>query len=357
MKNLFRNAVIAIFSFIVLTTCTNPFASNEEEKAPFTISIGTNNVKAVNNSRAVAYPPNINESNPGHPELKDLKFVVTFTPLTGGTVETFTGTGNKEFTGTVKAGHYKVTMDVLTVADDQIYARGVADDNPIEIKAKDNKIHVEAYNADNAYPPVIKAKPQGAVYHKGETPKDLTVVAETPEDGGTLEYQWYSNTANNNTSGTAISGATSASYKPSTATEGSFYYYVKITNNQGTPTSIFTIPVHVYVGDNAEPPDIKTQPVGSPTDGIAKNSTSFELTVTAGVDKGTLTYQWYSNGTTNSNSGGTAISGATSASYKPPTTTAGTTYYYVVITNTDNTAPGQKTTTIKSDPVAVTVSP
>ena len=45
-------------------------------------------------------------------------------------------------------------------------------------------------------------------------------------------------------------------------------------------------------------------------------------------------YQWYSN-TSNSNSGGTTLSGATLASYTPPTasTNVGTAYYYCVVAN------------------------
>ncbi|MEY5001337.1 MAG: hypothetical protein RLZZ211_1373 [Bacteroidota bacterium] len=43
-----------------------------------------------------------------------------------------------------------------------------------------------------------------------------------------------------------------------------------------------------------------------------------------------LNYQWYSN-STNSNSAGTSINGATSSTYLPPSTSSGTTYYYVVI--------------------------
>ena len=44
-----------------------------------------------------------------------------------------------------------------------------------------------------------------------------------------------------------------------------------------------------------------------------------------------LSYQWYDNGSTNSNSGGSAISGATSSTYSAITTTAGVKYYYVVV--------------------------
>ncbi|MFO7868234.1 MAG: hypothetical protein R6U95_02925, partial [Bacteroidales bacterium] len=43
--------------------------------------------------------------------------------------------------------------------------------------------------------------------------------------GANLNYQWYKNSSESNSGGTAISGATSASYTPSTATVGTEYYY------------------------------------------------------------------------------------------------------------------------------------
>ena len=52
------------------------------------------------------------------------------------------------------------------------------------------------------------------------------------------------------------------------------------------------------------------------------------LTVEATVSEGTLSYQWYRNNV-DSNGGGTAIDGATEATYTPPTTESGTIYYYV----------------------------
>ncbi|MBR1457306.1 MAG: hypothetical protein IJ594_09145 [Oscillospiraceae bacterium] len=59
------------------------------------------------------------------------------------------------------------------------------------------------------------------------------------------------------------------------------------------------------------------------------------LSVKASVDAGTLNYQWYKNDV-DKNSGGTAITGATSSSYTPPETT-GTTYYYVNVWGSDGT--------------------
>jgi hypothetical protein len=60
------------------------------------------------------------------------------------------------------------------------------------------------------------------------------------------------------------------------------------------------------------------------------------------------TYQWYSN-TTNSNTGGTLITGATTNTYTPLTTAGGTLYYYVVVT-------GNIGTVISSVSGAVTVT-
>ncbi|MDR2638558.1 MAG: hypothetical protein LBC09_01825, partial [Helicobacteraceae bacterium] len=54
------------------------------------------------------------------------------------------------------------------------------------------------------------------------------------ESGGTLSYQWYKNTRNNTTDATAITGATGAAYKPSTADIGTLYYFVKVTNTNNS---------------------------------------------------------------------------------------------------------------------------
>ncbi|MED4353936.1 X2-like carbohydrate binding domain-containing protein [Schinkia azotoformans] len=101
---------------------------------------------------------------------------------------------------------------------------------------------------------------------------------------------------------------------------------------------------------NAEAPIINTQP----SEQTVNVGSTANLTVAASVSKGNLSYQWYSN-STNNLTGGTAIDGATSATYSTPTATAGTTYYYVVVTNTDNSATGNKTATATSNLVGVTV--
>ncbi|AMQ55123.1 DUF7507 domain-containing protein [Algoriphagus sanaruensis] len=72
---------------------------------------------------------------------------------------------------------------------------------------------------------------------------------------------------------------------------------------------------------------------------VNQNAAPLEVVVSG---TGTKTYQWYSN-TTNSNTGGTLINGATNSTYTPSTTQIGETWYYVVVTGncrsaTSNTA-------------------
>jgi hypothetical protein len=85
----------------------------------------------------------------------------------------------------------------------------------------------------NAQTPVISTQPSDATYAQNATAAALTVVGNVG-DGGTLTYQWYSNTVNSNTGGTLITGATATSYAPPTTTIGTTYYYVIITNTNNT---------------------------------------------------------------------------------------------------------------------------
>ncbi|MGN7477447.1 cadherin-like beta sandwich domain-containing protein [Solibacillus silvestris] len=102
---------------------------------------------------------------------------------------------------------------------------------------------------------------------------------------------------------------------------------------------------------NAKAPTISQQP----TNQTVTVDVEANLTVAAATDKGTLSYQWYSN-TTNSTTDGKLIPGAIGATYSAPTAIAGITYYYVVVTNTDNNASGRETATATSEVAAVTVN-
>jgi hypothetical protein len=186
----------------------------------------------------------------------------------------------------------------------------------------------------------------------------LSVTASVT-DGGTLSYQWYSNTSNNTDGGTLV--GTGISYTPPTNNLGILYYYVVVTNTLGSSTAITisnTALITVNAFGNAQVPSITTQPSGetayaidTPMTGV----TALSVTTTVG-DGGTLSYQWYSN-TIKSNNGGTVVSGATNFDFKPSTVIAGTRWYYVVITNTifDNGDGGNKKASVSSDTVLVTV--
>ena len=87
-------------------------------------------------------------------------------------------------------------------------------------------------NSADAETPNITDHPDNASYTVGDTATHLSVTASV-SGGGTLSYQWYSNTANNNTSGTKIDGATGSIYTPPTTAEGTTYYYCVVTNTKG----------------------------------------------------------------------------------------------------------------------------
>lgn len=160
----------------------------------------------------------------------------------------------------------------------------------------------------------------------GATISPLTI---THSNGtGNITYQWYSNTTNSNTGGTSITGATTINYTPATfTTSGNYYYYVIVSTN-GSGCNDVTSDVAEIAVINA--PIISTQPITSQS--LCQNTTPQTLDVSVSGGIGNIyNYQWYSN-TTDNNSGGILISGATNDTFTPPTTNIGTTYYYCVIT-------------------------
>ncbi|WP_445749915.1 PKD domain-containing protein, partial [Polaribacter sp.] len=80
-----------------------------------------------------------------------------------------------------------------------------------------------------------------------------------------------------------------------------------------------------------EAPVITSQPQSSEVC-LGENATTLEVAYQNGV--GIATHQWFFT-SINSNTGGTAIIGATNTSYIPPTNAIGTIYYYVEINFTD----------------------
>lgn len=98
------------------------------------------------------------------------------------------------------------------------------------------------YKAPANYAPEITTQPVDATYEFNASATNLTVAAS---GNPAPTYQWYSNTTNSNENGTVLTGETKTSYKPSTATAGTFYYYCVATNSEGSAASdVATITVN-----------------------------------------------------------------------------------------------------------------
>ena len=150
--------------------------------------------------------------------------------------------------------------------------------------------------------------------------------------GGNLTYQWYRSPTGSNSGGIAIPSATSASFTPPSTPQGSMYYYVVVGGSCGSETSIVSGLYFV-----APPITTIIQNPSSTAQNVCLNGTFSSISLIA-TGAGTISYQWYSN-STNTNSGGTLISGATNSSYTPLATTVGTTYYYATAKSDCGTVP------------------
>ncbi|MCL2751720.1 MAG: metallophosphoesterase [Firmicutes bacterium] len=92
----------------------------------------------------------------------------------------------------------------------------------------------------------------------------------------------------------------------------------------------------------AKMPAITTQPQGS-----TEGDTGYLSVVASSPDGGTLSYQWYGS-VTNTNKGGAAITGATSAAYSFNVTASPYPHYYVVVTNTTNGKTASRSSAVAS---------
>src|SRR5271156_5083211 len=173
-------------------------------------------------------------------------------------------------------------------------------------------------NTGNASPTII-TQPTGAGVAPGGTTTFSVVASGTP----TLTYQWYVIPAGQ-TTGVAVSGATSASYTvPGSATtvgNDQDQYYVVVTNAYGQAVSQ---PATLAVGSGIQ---ITQQPATQYVDVGA--SATYQVTAVSNLP---LTYQWYE--TAPGSSTFTAIPGATGSNYTQAdaqATDSGSVLYVVV---------------------------
>jgi hypothetical protein len=237
----------------------------------------------------------------------------------------YRNTNNSNTGGTVIGGATSSTYrPSITTAGATYYYVEVGNGGPGGCSTTaSNAVLINVFSA-----PTISANLVSSNYCKDAAANALSTTASNG-GVGTLTYQWYENTTASTATGSAISGANSATFTPSTSTVGTKYYYVIITNGGPTNTcntvtsAIATI--NVYAA-----PTINTHPISA---SYCKDNTVTPLTIggatTGGL--GTLSYQWFSNAT-NTNSGGTTITNTTTT-YTPLSNTPGTYYYFVEARN------------------------
>ena len=170
--------------------------------------------------------------------------------------------------------------------------------------------------AASATAPAITTQPGAASVTVGQT-ATFTVAAS---GSAPLTYQWQKN-------GTAISGATLASYTTPAMVIGdnAATFRAVVTNSAGTATSNAAILTVTAAGATA--PAITAQPAA--TSVTVGQTATFTVAASGSAP---LTYQWQKNGT--------AISGATLASYTTPAMVIGdnAATFRAVVTNSAGTA-------------------
>ncbi len=176
-------------------------------------------------------------------------------------------------------------------------------------------------------PPAITTQPSNQTIFATQT-LSLSVAAS----GASLTYQWRKN-------GSAIGGATSASYAKANAVVGDAGNYdVVVTNPAGSATSATAV---VVVNG---PPVITVQPAGQTI--FAGQTLSLSVTAT-GVGLG---YQWRRNGTN--------LPGATASAYTKANAVVGDAGSYdVVVSNGAGSVTSTAATVVVNGPPAITTQP
>ena len=182
--------------------------------------------------------------------------------------------------------------------------------------------------------PSITAQPSNVTITAGQTATfSVTATGTAP-----LSYQWKKN-------GTAITGATAASYTTpaETTADNGAQFTVVVSNSVGNVTSNAAT---LTVNPAPVAPSITAQP--SSVTITAGQTATFSVTATGTAP---LSYQWNKNGT--------VISGATAASYTTPAETTadnGAQFTVVVSNSVGNVTSNAATLTVNPAPVAPSIT-
>jgi hypothetical protein len=180
-------------------------------------------------------------------------------------------------------------------------------------------------------PPVISTQPASRAVTLGQ-PATFSVAATGT---GAMTYQWKKN-------GSAISGATASSYTTpaTTSSDNGALFTVTVADTIGTVNSGAAILTVDF------PPTISSQPTSQSV--TAGQSATFSVAATGTA---TLTYQW--------KKGGSAISGASAASYTTPATTSSDNGSQITVTVTNgfgNATSNAATLTVTAAGVAPSIT-
>lgn len=214
----------------------------------------------------------------------------------------------------------------------------------------------EIVNKDAATPIFIR-HPESVTVRKGAETLGLEVSAYA-DDNGTLTYQWYSNDKDDNSGGTAVSGATKSYLTVSTQKTGMTYYYCVVTNtnvfvNGTQKKSAVSMAAAIKVYFETESPRIESQPES--VDYILGAQTSaLPLSVTATVGEGELSYMWFvsESGTYED---AIAIEGASMTEYVPDIQKRSLKFYFCEVTNVDKTEGEDNSITVRSRMARISV--
>ena len=171
--------------------------------------------------------------------------------------------------------------------------------------------------------PIINTQPVSSEICLDGTP---TLLEVTYINGaGAATYQWFSNTTDATTSGSAITGETGSTYTAPGDTLGTVYYYVEISFSTGGCSQIISNTASVVVN-----PQITVNPIADPQT-LCVGGLPDQLEVIFSDGTGIASYKWYSN-TTNSKVDSNEIIGEINSTYTPSVlNTAGSFYYYAEI--------------------------
>src|SRR5205814_1050676 len=182
--------------------------------------------------------------------------------------------------------------------------------------------------------PTITTQPASQMVSAGQTATFTVTAAGTAP----LSYQWQRN-------GTAIGGATAASYTtPATVTSDSGAQFTVVVSNAVGSVTSNAAPLRATSAPVA--PTITTQPASQTV--TAGQTATFTVTATGTAP---LSYQWQKNGT--------AIGGATAASYTTPatmTSDSGAQFTVVVSNAVGSVTSNAAALTVNSAPVAPTIT-